>query len=158
MKSGMDWNPSAYGPEVESLLAPAGDGRRLMPLISPRNAAHAIQPALSAATLAGLYLYLGCFDQAHSIAQDIHSPDGAYWHAILHRMEPDPANAAYWFRRVGQHPIFADVRAAAAALGLPNWDPFSFIDACREPARESLLQQVQLAEWQLLFHHCAKIK
>ena len=34
----------------------------------------------------------------------------------------------------------------------------SFIDACERvtPSNQTLLQQVQLAEWQLLFHYCAK--
>jgi hypothetical protein len=145
-----------------------------MPLVSPRNADPATAALLRrpAAELlpgaakpdaahAALWLYFGFFDEAHSIAQDIHSADGSYWHAILHRLEPDAWNAGYWFRRAGQHAIFPALNDTAAALGYktgPRWDPLAFVAACENasPANETLLQQVQLAEWQLLFHYCAK--
>ena len=175
----MDWNPALYGAEAATLLALAGDGRRLMPLVLPpgkplpdgrgsvetalRRPAReifpdAVQPELA---LAGLWLYCGYFDESHTIAQDVPTADGSYWHAILLRMEPDAWNAGYWFRRVGQHPVFAELHAAAVALGYttgPRWDPLAFVDACTQaaPAEQFLLQQVQLAEWQILFHYCAK--
>lgn len=170
----MDWNSARYGVEAASLLALVGDGRRPMPLVSPRNTdtalaarlrrparelfPDALQPELSSA---GLWLYCGYFDESHAIAQDDETADGSYWHAILHRMEPDAGNAAYWFRRVVAHPVFEDLRAAAAESGYesgPVWDPFAFIDACERTSSSNLplLQQVQLVEWQLLFHHCAK--
>ena len=115
--------------------------------------------------MAGLYLYFSCLDDAHTIAQSIQTPDGSFWHGIMHRQEPDAGNAGYWFRRVGKHAIFPDLRTAAEKLGYPSgasWDPFAFIDACEEArrcpgsARELLMQRVQLAEWQLLFDHCAR--
>ncbi len=170
----MDWNPALYGAEAATLLALADDGRRLMPLVSRRSAEvtlaaglrrparemfpDAMRPELA---LAGLWLYCGFFDESHAIAQDAHTADGSYWHAILHRMEPDAWNAGYWFRRVGEHPVFAELNAAAAALGYttgPRWDPLAFVEACARaaPAEQFLLQQVQLAEWQILFHYCAK--
>lgn len=113
------------------------------------------------AALAGLWLYCGFFEESHSISQEIKTADGSYWHGILHRMEPDPGNAGYWFRRVGQHPVFDELLPVAKALGYrtgARWDPFAFIDACDRaaPSEIDLLEQVQLAEWQLLFHHCAK--
>lgn len=44
----------------------------------------------------------GDWDQAHNIAQDVHSDDGSWIHAYLHRKEGDLGNAAYWYRRAGR--------------------------------------------------------
>jgi len=117
------------------------------------------------AALAGLYLYFDCWTEAHEIAQDIASPEGSYWHAIVHRQEPDAGNSGYWFRQVGAHAIFPALRDAAAAIGLavgPRWEPEEFIEIC-ERARQSpgselerQAREVQRAEWQLLFDYCAR--
>jgi hypothetical protein len=40
----------------------------------------------------------GDWDAAHSIAQDVSGPEGAWVHAHLHRREGDAGNAAYWYR------------------------------------------------------------
>jgi hypothetical protein len=112
---------------------------------------------------AGLYLYLGFWGEAHETAQDIATPDGSYWHAIVHRQEPDAGNAGYWFGQVGTHPIFPALRERAAAIGVdfgPRWNPRAFIDYC-ESARqrpggeeERRALETQRAEWQLLFNSC----
>jgi hypothetical protein len=39
---------------------------------------------------------------SHNIAQDIHSNEGSWIHAYLHRKEGDPGNAAYWYRKAGK--------------------------------------------------------
>ena len=44
----------------------------------------------------------GDWDRAHTVAQDITSPDGSWIHAYLHRKEGDESNAAYWYRRAGK--------------------------------------------------------
>ena len=44
----------------------------------------------------------GDWEKAHTAAQDVDGPDGAWVHAYLHRKEGDAANAAYWYRRAGQ--------------------------------------------------------
>jgi hypothetical protein len=44
----------------------------------------------------------GDWDAAHTVAQDVAGPDGAWVHAYLHRKEGDPGNAAYWYRRAGK--------------------------------------------------------
>jgi len=41
----------------------------------------------------------GDWDEAHRIVQDIHTAEAAWIHAYLHRVEGDPGNAAYWYRR-----------------------------------------------------------
>lgn len=172
----MDWNPAAYGPAAEQILNESGGGTRPMPLVCPRNRdeslaillrrpAKEIFPAATRpqAAQAGLWLYCGFFDESHEIAQDIPSLDGSYWHGILHRMEPDAGNAGYWFRKVGRHPVFPDLASEASELGYDTraeWDPLAFIAACDavKTEKKSLLEQVQLAEWRLLFHYCAKAK
>lgn len=42
------------------------------------------------------------WETAHNIAQDVHSDDGSWIHAYLHRKEGDLGNAAYWYRRAGK--------------------------------------------------------
>lgn len=42
------------------------------------------------------------WETAHNLAQDIHSPEGSWIHAFLHRKEGDNGNAAYWYRRAGR--------------------------------------------------------
>lgn len=43
----------------------------------------------------------GDWERAHNIAQDVHSNDGSWVHAYLHRKEGDQWNAGYWYRRAG---------------------------------------------------------
>jgi hypothetical protein len=42
------------------------------------------------------------WEQAHMIAQDIETKEGAWVHAYLHRKEGDPGNANYWYNRAGR--------------------------------------------------------
>lgn len=177
----MSFDPAAYGDEVAGILSLDGNGERLMPLAMGHCSSEQARQRLGAAkacllfpgsrapeaALCGLYLYFSCLDEAHQIAQDISTPEGSYWHAIVHRQEPDAGNAGYWFRNVGAHPVFPALRQAAAETGVdfgPRWDPFQFIDLC-EKARlrpsspeERCAVEVQRAEWQLLFEYCAAKK
>ena len=122
------------------------------------------------AALSGLLLLLGCWDESHQVSQDLSSREGSYWHAIAHRIEPDSSNAGYWFRRVGEHPVFPEVhRSASAVLDRyrtswklkPAWDPFLFVDWCEEARsapnsyNERAALEIQRAEWDLLFQWCA---
>lgn len=58
----------------------------------------------------GILLLWDLLHASHEISQTMEgrgTPRTAdYWHAIMHRREPDAGNAAYWFRRVGSHPAF----------------------------------------------------
>lgn len=42
------------------------------------------------------------WEDAHNIAQDIHTPMGSWLHALLHLIEGDLGNAGYWFRKAGR--------------------------------------------------------
>ena len=121
------------------------------------------------AALSGLLLLLGGWEQSHELSQDNSSPEGSYWHAIAHRIEPDSANSGYWFRRVGRHPIFAELYERASAILAQHspgwklrsaWDPFLFINWCEEARLDSANERkavaiaIQQAEWRLLFDWC----
>jgi hypothetical protein len=181
------FNPQAYGPAVAELLrepriAPLGPGRpneRVRPLLEALTVERVFAPAgvrdrdMAACCLAGLWLYHDFLDEAHTISQEIPTPSGSYWHGLMHRREPDFANSAYWFRRVGRHPVFAPLHEAARELAAsarptaeaaflatqPAWDPFRFIDLCTacaegRSAAELLCRQIQQREWELLFDFC----
>lgn len=69
---------------------------------------------------AGLLLLHDFDDTCHSLVQSLegrgalHSAD--YWHGIMHRREPDAANASWWFRKVKDHPVLTQLGA-----NLHNW-------------------------------------
>jgi hypothetical protein len=167
----VEFRPEDYGPEIAGILALHGAGRRPMPLVrAESDSTHAAQaikafPSLPASVTTGLYLYSGCWDAAHTAADSIEDPNGYFWHAIVHRQEPDASNSGYWFRKVGTHPTFPCLAVEANNLGYHSeneWDPFAFIQTC-EIARqhpgspdEQLAISVQLVEWQLLFDYCAR--
>ncbi len=124
---------------------------------------------------AGVLLFLGHWNQAHDIAQDLHTPEGSYWHAIIHRQEPDAWNSGYWFRKVGAHPVFLDLietvhhRSDQTFKGRTSefllhgkWDSIRFIEFCEKAARvpgsseEKLAIEIQHLEWQLLMNYCCE--
>lgn len=109
------------------------------------------------AFLAGLYLVEDFLEHSHRLSQKVQGKGkhraGDYWHAIMHRREPDDSNSKYWFRRVGDHPVFAQLKHvlensfantddAEIETELRNlisggeWDPLLFVDFCSR-ARES---------------------
>jgi hypothetical protein len=160
--------------------APAASLRWLERLI-PR----AVQTALprpasqtdAVALAAGLLQMHDFLDASHAQSQRIEGEGrnraGDYWHAIMHRREPDYDNSKYWFRRVGWHPVFARLASTAgeflqSASAVPaeawsrrvlrggEWDPLAFVDLCREAARDeesplaACARRIQWTEMQLL--------
>jgi len=44
----------------------------------------------------------GDWDLAHSMVQNLEHPLACWIHAYLHRKEPDPGNARYWYHCAGE--------------------------------------------------------
>jgi hypothetical protein len=129
------------------------------------------------AVQAGLLQLHDFLDESHQISQSVQGAGrhraGDYWHAIMHRREPDYSNAKYWFRRVGKHPIFDELGRRANDIlegaGLSEfgdwqkrlelsagWNPFAFVDLCQvcEQSDDASLSEaaraIQLTEMMLL--------
>lgn len=183
----MQFEIQNYGPAVARLLAAdrlpeLGPGR---PNAAARSALSELSPdelaagrpirdrVMLDACHAGLWLWHDFLDESHTISQAIETPTGSYWHGMMHRREPDFWNSKYWFRRVGDHPIFGALRDAAAAAARASshpprdiawlvntsaWDPFRWVDECEAIAqgrspREALARQIARIEWRLLFDY-----
>lgn len=121
---------------------------------------------------AGLFQWHDALDESHECSQSIEGKGrhqaGDYWHAIMHRREPDYGNSKYWFRRVGPHPIFPELARRAEPViskSLPDWkdrllrggwDPCAFVDLCecaadgKHPAEETAAETIQEIEMLLL--------
>ena len=185
-----------YSSRIEEILESHEAGQRLMPL-APREplpghglallrqsaASDLFSPMSPASSEAAecvrsaLYLYFSDLDASHRISQGIPSSIGSFLHGVMHRQEPDFSNSKYWFRRVGGHDVFPQLRAgvlealsdapdaAGARLhgeidGRGKWDPFWFVDQCQAACQgvagdlEPRLMEIQRLEWQLLFDYC----
>lgn len=157
---------SPLGDSPRRILCPGGSSRlsdRLRTRI--RNLAGIAFPANSpdvTALRAGLFQWHDALDESHECSQSIEGQGkhraGDYWHAIMHRREPDYGNSKYWFRAVGRHPIFDElgrkakplIAAAApewqARLLKDGWNPFAFVDLCENVADGRNEAWVTLAE------------
>jgi hypothetical protein len=179
------FDPHQYSPAIAEILADAPRND-----LGPGTPCEAVETNLSdlsqtafqglevldqqmrQACLSGIWLRFDFLDESHSISQEILSPTGSYWHGIMHRREPNASNAKYWFRRVGDHPLFETLGEPAAALAAASdidlkadwlkngdWDPFEFVDLCSRHAASGgppmrLCQELAQLEWCLLFDSC----
>lgn len=96
----------------------------------------------------GLFYALDHLDAAHRFFQEDASPEGSYWHGMLHRREGDFGNSLYWIRQAGRMQV---------AGWEPSFEPAAFVRACEKAARsksdpETLLL-CQRAEWEAMMHH-----
>ncbi|MEX2113927.1 MAG: hypothetical protein WD845_12125 [Pirellulales bacterium] len=163
--------PSDLGPGRPEMTM-----RPTLAALDPQTIAapHAVNDAeMARACLAGLWLRYNFLNESHAISQDLESPTGSYWHGIMHRREPDFGNAKYWFRRVGKHPVYEPLCAAARELAATSgagpaaemladqaeWNPLAFVDLCQQAIDEpsplnTLCRNIQQREWRLLFDYC----
>lgn len=188
----LPFDPAKYGPACAALLVGV-DPMELGPgePHEPQRAALAAltaatlapgrklrDPAMAASCLSGLWLLHNFLDESHRISQEISSTTGSFWHGIMHRREGDFGNAKYWFRSVGEHPVYAALAASAAELAATaeaqrdeplelaahflhdarSWNAAAFVDLVAavlrgQSAHRELCQQIALAEWRLLFDH-----
>jgi hypothetical protein len=183
-----EFDPQAYGPVFAPLLDV--DRRRRLDAGSPQVGERATLERLSAKSafadagravsdlnmaqscIAGVWLLHDFLDESHELSQGINTSEGSFWHGIMHRREGDFSNAKYWFRHVGDHPVYESLviraqelanerDAAAAAAKLTSggtWEPYAFVDLCQAAERggthRELCLDLQQAEWELLFDFC----
>jgi len=140
------FNPSRYAPAITDLLrepwTPPLDVGQPDPAVQARLSAlsneeafapHKIRDrAMADACRAGLWLYHNFLDEAHEIAQELHTPTGSYWHALMHRREPDFSN-----------PMYPDLLSNKASKSPVSITPFSITGSCStcQPRSRSFFRQ-----------------
>lgn len=165
------------------LLTPGTKSPNPMALRGREQMARQAAPGIGDVSLllAGKALIDDDLDMSHTLAQSQEGrPDADYWHAIMHRREPDYGNSKYWFRHVGRHPVFAQLALQTAEIlnDAPpeirsrwayrlkvdsGWDPFAFVDLCAAAAGDEnsdlamTARRIQWAEMLLLLKHCARV-
>lgn len=78
--------------------------------------ADAPAPGLSAPAQALWWDARGDWERAHTLVNDLATPDAMAVHAYLHRKEGDEGNAGYWYRRAGVTPRHGSLEAEWTAL------------------------------------------
>lgn len=135
------------------------------------------------ALIAGLFQMHDCLERSHALSQDVEGEGrhaaGDYWHAVMHRREPDYGNSKYWYRRVGRHPIFQELALRAArefesagerdsaawserVCGGGEWNAFAWVDLCeaaggdRSGPLRDVARRIQWHEMLLLLRQTAQ--
>ena len=122
--------------------------------------------------LSGVQLLHSELDSSHRTCQSVQTTTGSYWHGIVHRREGDFENSKYWFRKVGEHPIHADLARAAKGVAEKEssdsrfsflcsqkmWNSAAFVDLCEDVTENcdqgnDSCRMIQMLEWESLFKY-----
>ena len=184
----MEFDPAKYGPEVARVLALDGNGNRLTPLtcvplpFSGGGEAQRILKTWGPGPIVyggrrsgggyGLRAVLFVLRGSARTGESLHQLRGlSVARDCVQRQEGDSGNAAYWFRKAHEHPIYEALSESAAKILVRypraefragRWDPFAFLSFCdrarQQPgsSHEMAALEIQRAEWQLLFDYCAR--
>src|SRR5262245_36009372 len=144
----MTWtfNTRAYSSDASGLLqeerlpelGPGSPNVRLLPLLRELTVDRLFLPLpvrdqeMARCCLSAVWLYHDYLDESHRISQEIDTPTGSCWHAIMHRREPDAGNSKYWWGRAGKHPFLDLLSEESPALGYRFSSPGSFVDFCQQ--------------------------
>jgi hypothetical protein len=164
-----------------SVLVPTAPGsaeaRALLESLAPDQLLNRFtsNPHDGQAMLAGLWLWHDFLDESHAISQQNQTPNGSFWHAIMHRREGDFSNSKYWLARCTNHPSYTTMAVRADDVIRPypadksifrltahGWNPGAFVDLVEQvhnrptDPRHSLAVSLQQLEWRLLFDHCTR--
>ncbi|MCP1309435.1 hypothetical protein [Paenibacillus tyrfis] len=168
--------PSLYPDEELDDLADIKIGKLSLDAIEGERKTYALT------VKAGLHLFNESLEKSHALSQEIHNHAGSYWHGIMHRMEGDYPNAAYWFRMARSLPIYAELAERAYGYvrtadlqGINNtafrerleewasgsgWDPCAFnelverhVTRTRDEQAEEMLKHIQWLEMRLLLEY-----
>lgn len=169
--------PTAYQKLVVRGPTPA-KAREVLGSLKPKDLlAIEVKDAEEAqAVLAAYWLFLDGLHEAHGLVQDLVGPTGAFWHAIMHRLEGDFSNAKYWYDRCSTHRVMkllgavaTDVAGKEAAkdpaiqrIVSGAWNAHALVDLVASihdkpnDPRFSAAIRLQQIEWHTLFHHCVR--
>lgn len=179
--------PQSYGPLFAKLIS--GERHRSLGAGEPEGSAtlpttaelfaHTTIKDHDAANccLAAVYLLHDRLDESHKVSQSVETPEGSFWHGVMHRREGDYSNAKHWFRQAGDHPAYEqiiaqlgeqhpDSPALDSALnptnGLGTWDPYAFVDLCQQSLRTGAgsadaCRTAQQIEWECFFDWCYRL-
>ena len=126
--------------------------------------------------LAGLWLWHDWLDESHEVCQNIHTPEGSFLHAIMHRREGDFSNSKYWYAKVGEHVLYPTLAVNSGQIlnrfpadktllrvNFNGWNPDAFVDLVESvtdlPAdneKRRAVVALQQMEWRTLFDHCVR--
>ena len=165
---------SAYGRLVVQGPTPASAHRALDGVTAEQLISRPIKHADDAmAALAGLWLWHDALDESHRISQDLVTPTGSFWHAIMHRREGDFSNSKYWYHRCPTHHVIRIMGAVASSIARDcasdplvarclsgGWNSDGFVDLVEavhlkpQDPRHQVAVQLQRVEWEGLFDYC----